>query len=173
MLHTVMPLGSPSHRLRFPFTGAHVVLLLDLLEESESGDRAKVFDIGLLAERLQSAGNWLAEQPRTKDLPLGYFGASTGAAAALVAAVNSPTLVKAVVSRGGRPDLASHFLLSVRAPTLLIVGDADIVTPEHAVEMFRAIPNSQLCVVPNAGHGVMPDETVLKFLQDDAAVNTT
>jgi len=67
------------------------------------------------------------------------------------------------------PGFTDQELRGIAAPTLLIVGDADIVTPEHAVEMFRAIPGSQLCVVPNAGHGVMPHETVLTFLQDDAS----
>ena len=71
------------------------------------------------------------------------------------------------------PHFTDEELGSIASPTLLIVGDADIVTPEHAVEMFRAIPGSQLCVVPNAGHGVMPDETVLRFLQDDATAKTT
>src|SRR5262245_48772775 len=89
-------------------------LLLDLLEQSESEDRAKVFDINLLAERLQIAADWLKRETTTAGLPLGYFGASTGAGAALVAAANDPGAIRAVVSRGGRPDLAGEHLKSVR-----------------------------------------------------------
>jgi dienelactone hydrolase len=80
------------------------------------------FDIGLLAERLIGATDWLAEYPYTQHLPLGYFGASTGAAAALVAATERPDRVGAIVSRGGRPDLAGPALARVRVPTLLIVA---------------------------------------------------
>jgi pimeloyl-ACP methyl ester carboxylesterase len=67
------------------------------------------------------------------------------------------------------PSFTNEELQSIEAPTLLVIGDRDIVTPEHAVEMFRAIPGAQLCVVPNAGHGVMPEETVLAFLRQEAA----
>ena len=81
-------------------------LLLDLLEEDEANDRSKVFDIALLADRLQAAADWLEGRPETANLRLGYFGASTGAGAALLAAGRSPDSVGAVVSRGGRPDLA-------------------------------------------------------------------
>src|SRR5581483_5051925 len=115
-------------------------LLLDLLEENEAEDRAKVFDIPLLAERLQSAAAWLSRQTATGALPLGYFGASTGAGAALVAAAREPLLVKAVVSRGGRPDLAREHLPAVQAPTLLIVGgDDDIVIDlnEQALRLLQ------------------------------------
>jgi putative phosphoribosyl transferase len=83
-------------------------LLMDLLEEEEAEDRAKVFDIELLAERLQSAADWLSQEPQTHALRLGYFGASTGAGAALIAAARAPETVGAVVSRGGRPDLANN-----------------------------------------------------------------
>ncbi|HYM32750.1 MAG TPA: dienelactone hydrolase family protein [Candidatus Cybelea sp.] len=100
-------------------------LLFDLLTEDEATDRARVFDIPLLAERLGTAVEWLATQPDTCRLPLGLFGASTGAAAALVMAAESPRQVGAVVSRGGRPDLAGAALRKVRAPTLLIVGGDD------------------------------------------------
>ena len=81
-------------------------LLIDLLEEDEAQDRRKVFDIELLAERLEAAADWLNRDVETRDLRLGYFGASTGAGAALVAAPRQPTGSRAVVSRGGRPDLA-------------------------------------------------------------------
>ncbi|MCS7046269.1 MAG: hypothetical protein NZO58_07925, partial [Gemmataceae bacterium] len=100
-------------------------LLMDLLEETEAGDRRKVFDILLLAERLHHAASWLRRQPATRSLPMGYFGASTGAGAALVAAARHPEMVAAIVSRGGRPDLAQSALNQVVAPTLLIVGSND------------------------------------------------
>ena len=100
-------------------------LLIDLLEEHEAGDRAKVFDIALLADRLQAAALWLASQPETAQLPLGYFGASTGAGAALRAAAQAPAPIGAIVSRGGRPDLAGDALPRVTAPSLLIVGGND------------------------------------------------
>lgn len=100
-------------------------LLLDLLTEAEAGDRHKVFDIDLLAERLGAAAAWLAADPRTGALRLGLYGASTGAAAALSTAAEPQANVRAVVSRGGRPDLAAAALGRVRAPTLLIVGGLD------------------------------------------------
>ena len=103
-------------------------LLIDLLTaEEERVDRATAalrFDIPLLARRLVGASDWLADRPDLKPLPLGYFGASTGAAAALIAAAERPK-TRAVVSRGGRPDLAGDALSAVRAPTLLIVGERD------------------------------------------------
>lgn len=104
-------------------------LLFDLLNpEEEQRDLLTAelrFDIDLLAQRLVAAVDWLTEQPETRDLPVGLFGASTGAAAALVAAAARPDAVTAVVSRGGRPDLAGAALGEVRAPTLLIVGGRD------------------------------------------------
>lgn len=106
-------------------------LLFDLLTEDEAEDRRKVFDIELLAERLQEAADAVAMMPELQNVNLGYFGASTGAAAALVAAARQPQRVKAVVSRGGRPDLAATYLPRVRAATLLIVGGAD----EPVIEM--------------------------------------
>ena len=100
-------------------------LLFDLLTAEEQLDRANVFDIPLLGGRLAAATGWLRHQPETSELALGYFGASTGAAAALIAAADLGTEVSAVVSRGGRPDLAASRLAEVRAPTLLIVGGLD------------------------------------------------
>ena len=137
-------------------------LLLDLLEAEEAEDRQKVFDIELLAERLQSAADWLSGQPETRGLGLGYFGASTGAAAALVAAARQPS-VQAVVSRGGRPDLARHYLPAVTAPTLLIVGGNDqevLNLNEYALELLRC--PKQLLVIPGATHlfpepGALPE----------------
>ncbi len=128
-------------------------LLLDLLEEEEAEDREKVFDIELLAERLQSAAGWLCQEAATRALRLGYFGASTGAGAALVAAAREPAAVGAVVSRGGRPDLATDHLPAVRAPTLLIVGGHDDVVIELNEQALRLLPcPKQLVIVPGATH---------------------
>ncbi len=101
-------------------------LLLDLLTADEADVRRNVFDIELLADRLSNATAWLRDRPDVDGLPLGYFGASTGAAAALVAAARRPDDVLAVVSRGGRPDLAGDWLTKVSVPTLLIVGANDL-----------------------------------------------
>jgi putative phosphoribosyl transferase len=100
-------------------------LLFDLLTEEEAADRGNVFDIELLAERLVLATAWAGQQEATRDLAIGYFGASTGAAAALVAAARLQEDIGAIVSRGGRPDMAGPVLERVRAPTLLIVGGND------------------------------------------------
>ncbi len=128
-------------------------LLLDLLETDEAEDRDKVFDIELLAERLQSAANWLRRDPATGALRLGYFGASTGAGAALVAAARQSAEVDAVVSRGGRPDLAKHHLSSVKAPALLIVGGHDDVVIELNEEALRLLRcPKKLVIVPGATH---------------------
>jgi putative phosphoribosyl transferase len=128
-------------------------LLIDLLEEEEAEDREKVFDIELLAERLQCTANWLSRDPQTTGLRLGYFGASTGAGAALVAAAREPAAVGAVVSRGGRPDLARTCLPAVQAPTLLIVGgDDDVVIElnEQALRLLRC--PKDLMIIPGATH---------------------
>lgn len=104
-------------------------LLLDLLSPSEEAEdevtREHRFDIDLLADRLVAAVDWLGEQDEVRELPVGLFGASTGGGAALVAAARRPDRVRAVVSRGGRPDLAGASLRNVKAPTLLIVGERD------------------------------------------------
>jgi len=132
-------------------------LLIDLLTVyEEATDRASAqlrFDIGLLAERLIDATDWLTQQHDTRALAVGYFGASTGAAAALVAAAEVPDVVGAVVSRGGRPDLAGGALARVRAATLLIVGgkDATVINlNEAAFEQLHC--EKQLVVVPGATH---------------------
>jgi pimeloyl-ACP methyl ester carboxylesterase len=128
-------------------------LLLDLLTSDEELDRAAVFDIPLLAERLADAIAWAEVQPETRGLPIGLFGASTGAGAALVAAATSDGRVKAVGSRGGRPDLASGALQWVRAPTLLIVGSRDIQVfelNEEALARLRCI--KRLVTVAGATH---------------------
>ena len=129
-------------------------LLFDLLTTEEEQDRHNVFDIPLLAQRLAQAAAWIAARPASAGRPLGYFGASTGAAAALVAAADpAAPRVSAVVSRGGRPDLAAGRLELVRAATLLIVGGADptvLRLNEGALARLRA--PKQLVVVPNATH---------------------
>jgi putative phosphoribosyl transferase len=132
-------------------------VLFDLLtaEESEldARNRALRFDVELLADRLTGATDWVLEQPRTSGLPIGLFGASTGAAAALVAAARRPAAVRAVVSRGGRPDLAADALPAVRAPTLLIVGGRDPTVLElnrQAAERMTA-PH-RLAMVAGASH---------------------
>ncbi len=133
--------------------GGLATLLLDLLAEDEAEDRKKVFDIELLAERLQGAADWLSVQKETAALRLGYFGASTGAGAALVAAARNPDAVGAVVSRGGRPDLAHAHLPAVQAPTLLIVGGNDEVVielNEQALSRLRC--PKELIIVPGATH---------------------
>ena len=138
---------------RAPEGGGLATLLLDLLEEEEAEDREKVFDIELLAERLQSAADWLSQEPETSALRLGYFGASTGAGAALVAAARNAAAVGAVVSRGGRPDLARDYLPAVQAPSLLIVGGNDDVVielNEQALRLLRC--PKQLVIVPGATH---------------------
>jgi dienelactone hydrolase len=128
-------------------------LLFDLLTPAEEGDRANVFDIPLLADRLIDAVHWLAQQPSVARLPLGLFGASTGAAAALVAAAELPQIIRAVVSRGGRPDLAESALDRVRAPTLLIVGAADApVIPLNERAYARLRCEKALNLVPRASH---------------------
>lgn len=128
-------------------------LLMDLLEPEESEDRAKVFDIDLLAERLAGATDWVREQDTIADMNIGYFGASTGAAAALQAAAREQEIVGAVVSRGGRPDLAMDWLPQVVAPTLLIVGGADYaVIPLNQAAFERLTGPKKLTIVPGATH---------------------
>lgn len=128
-------------------------LLLDLLALDEENDRDKVFDIELLAERLGEATDWAHLQTATTLLPVGYFGASTGAGAALVAAASPKHRIAAVVSRGGRPDLAGDALAAVAAPTRLIVGSLDPVViglNEEAMERLRC--EKSFAVVPGASH---------------------
>jgi putative phosphoribosyl transferase len=149
--------GSSRHSPRNRFVAEELnraglaTLLLDLLTEQEAGDRANVFDTALLAERLHDATDWVREWLR--DLPVGYFGASTGAAAALLAAADPNCPVRAIVSRGGRPDLAAPRLPEVAAPTLLIVGGRDgtvLDLNRQAQAMLRC--ENRLDVVPGATH---------------------
>ncbi|MGD9980577.1 MAG: dienelactone hydrolase family protein [Hyphomonadaceae bacterium] len=128
-------------------------LLFDLLTPGESADRRNVFDIGLLARRVVEAIDWARADARTRSLPIGLFGASTGAAAALTAAAGRPNEIAAVVSRGGRPDLAGSALEFVRSPTLLIVGAADSdVIPLNRAAQAKLRCESELAIVPGAGH---------------------
>ncbi|WP_315918247.1 dienelactone hydrolase family protein [Mesorhizobium sp. SP-1A] len=128
-------------------------LLLDLLTADEEQDRRNVFDIALLASRLALATDWAAKDERTGHLVPFYFGASTGAAAALLAASHPDARVAAVVSRGGRPDLAIGALASVQAPTLLLVGSLDgpvIEMNERALAALRT--EKRLVIIPGASH---------------------
>ena len=128
-------------------------LLFDLLTTEEAGERGNVFDVPLLAERLVAATRWAQGDRGVGGLPIGYFGASTGAAAALCAAAELGGGIRAVVSRGGRPDLALERLAEVRSPTLLIVGGEDrtvLKLNELAAEQMRCI--NELTVVPGATH---------------------
>ena len=112
-----------------------------------------MFDIGLLAQRLVEVTRWLAGQPDTASLPVGYFGASTGAGAALVAAADTGTTVAAVVSRGGRPDLAGSRLRDVHSPTLLLVGGWDDVVIDLNRQAQAEIPaDCELTIIPGATH---------------------
>jgi dienelactone hydrolase len=137
--------------------GGLATLLFDLLTEEEESIDAQTahlrFDIPLLVQRLLLAAAWVATDTRTRDLRVGYFGASTGAAAALVAAARHPNAVKAIVSRGGRPDLAGPAIADVHAPTLLIVGERDpqvIELNEQAFSQLRG--EKKLEIVADATH---------------------
>jgi putative phosphoribosyl transferase len=128
-------------------------LLLDLLTEEEERDRANVFNIELLASRLVAATAWSGQHPELRSLAVGYFGSSTGAAAALTSAAELGDRIAAIVSRGGRPDLAGTRLAAVTAPTLLIVGGRDEVVIELNREaQARLDAVSELAVVPGATH---------------------
>lgn len=153
--------GSGSSRLspRNRFVAVHLqrhglaTLVFDLLTEAEAADRTKVFDIDLLAQRLCQSLDWIGGQDDLAHLPIGLFGASTGAAAALRAACLRPSIVYAIVSRGGRPDLALEVLAQVQAPTLLIVGGED----GHVLHLNRVALGALQCkkhleIVPGATH---------------------
>jgi dienelactone hydrolase len=128
-------------------------LLFDLLTPDEETNRANVFDIPLLAQRLVDAIVWIDREPLVAHLPLGLFGASTGAAAALVAAARCGGRVSAVVSRGGRPDLAGETLDRIRTPTLLIVGGEDLGVIELNEQAFDRLKGPRaLDIVPGATH---------------------
>jgi putative phosphoribosyl transferase len=149
-------------------------LLMDLLTDIEGGmDETNGefrFDIGLLARRIDSAASFVKSYPETNSLQIGLFGTSTGAAAALIAAADRPDWFGAVVSRGGRPDLAGDDLTRVRAPTLLIVGERD--SPEvlrwNRDALLRLRGPRKLLVVPKAGH-LFEEEGALESVADAAA----
>jgi putative phosphoribosyl transferase len=133
--------------------GRVATLLIDLLTPDEAEDRRKVFDIDLLADRVLLAKAWLEQDTRTKGLGIGYFGASTGAGAALQAAAREPSSIRAVVSRGGRPDLAEPYLPSVTAPTLLIIGGEDFPVIQMNQDAFAQLTcPKKLVIVPGATH---------------------
>ena len=155
--------GSSRHSPRNQFVAERLqeaglaTLLMDLLtlrEEEEDARTARLrFDMGLLGQRLIAALDWLAEDPRTRTLRVGCFGASSGAGGALVAAAERPESISAVVSRGGRPDLAGADLPRVQAPTLLLVGSRDEAVVEmnrQAFEQLRCV--KELVIVPGASH---------------------
>jgi putative phosphoribosyl transferase len=132
-------------------------LLMDLMtereERSDAITRTLAFDIPFLAERVESATDWVVSNETTRDLRIGYFGASTGAGAALMAAAHRPDVVGAVVSRGGRPDLAAEILPEVRAPTLLIVGGWDTPVIEMNSQAAALLQvETKLVIIPGATH---------------------
>jgi len=152
--------------------GGFATLLLDLLTEQEEQidkrTRHLRFDIALLAERLTQAVVWLRLEMDTRPLPIGLFGASTGAAAALITAAERADVVRAVVSRGGRPDLAGKALSLVQAPTLLIVGSRDesvIELNEQAIAQMQA--HTELSIVPGATH-LFEESGALEMVADQA-----
>ncbi len=144
-------------------------LLFDLLTDAEAADRRNVFDIALLTRRVDEALAWLQARPDLRALPVGLFGASTGAAAALCAAAEAPERVAAVVSRGGRPDLAAAHLARVQAPTLLIVGgdDTEVLALNRQAMRQMACPQ-RLEVVPGATH-LFEEPGALEVVADLAA----
>lgn len=152
--------GSSRHSPRNKFVAAQLrearlaTLLIDLLTPQEDEVYRTRFDIALLTERLAEAARGLAREPQTKHLPVGLFGASTGAAAALAVAAAMPETIRAVVSRGGRPDLASHAALSrVKAATLLIVGGDDTGVIELNEQAYAELGcEKRLEIVPGATH---------------------
>lgn len=128
-------------------------LLFDLLSVEEEKNRQNVFDITKLSERLVEVTNWVSSQVEVKEIPIGYFGASTGAAAALIAATLSKVHISAVVSRGGRVDLANRYLAEVRAPTLMIVGEEDqeVLVLNRTAQAHMTCLN-EILIIPGATH---------------------
>ena len=151
--------GSSRHSPRNTFVAGVLhsaglgTLLFDLLTRAEDTDYETRFDIALLTRRLIAATQWLQQQPQTKTLALGYFGASTGAAAALQATAALGSVIQAVVSRGGRPDLAGSALAQVWTPTLLLVGGEDHGVIELNRRAYMQIPGvKKIVIVPGATH---------------------
>lgn len=134
-------------------TAGLATVLADLLTGEEAADRRLVFDIPLLADRLLAITEWARKQPGWEALPIGYFGASTGGGAALVAAARLQSGIAAVVSRGGRPDLAAKYLDAVTAPTMLVVGERDETVLELNREaLTRLFGRRELAIIPGATH---------------------
>lgn len=128
-------------------------LLFDLLAPHEGDDLKKRFDIPLLTQRLITVTNWAIKEPSIQHLPIGYFGASTGAAAALQAAVALPQYIQAIVSRGGRPDMAGKVLPLVKAPVLLLVGSHDMEVAElNRIALEEMACTKELTLIPGATH---------------------
>jgi len=154
--------GSSRHSPRNQIVAEHLqqhgfaTVLLDLLTAEEEAVDVRTaqwrFDIALLASRLRDACDWADANPPLTGLPLGLFGASTGAAAALIVAAQRPERIAAVVSRGGRPDLAEPALSQVRAPTLLIVGGTDDIVIGLNEQASQHLSNGEMVVVPGASH---------------------
>ncbi|MFF5290747.1 dienelactone hydrolase family protein [Paractinoplanes globisporus] len=170
--------GSSRHSPRNRMVAAQLnrralgTLLVDLLTRPEEVVDARTrdlrFDIGRLAERLIGLVDWLGEDEATRSLPIGLFGASTGAAAALVAAAGRPDRVQAVVSRGGRPDLAGPALIQVEAPTLMLVGERDIPVVELNEQARNAMTvRAELRVVPGATH-LFEEPGALEIVAEEA-----
>ena len=167
--------GSSRHSPRNAFVAGKLheqkmaTLLFDLLTEEEDQTRENRFDIELLTQRLEKVTFWASQQNETHQLPIGYFGASTGAASALKAAARKGDKIKAVVSRGGRPDLASDELPMVTAACLLIVGGEDFHVIQQNEMAFNLLSsNKQLEIIPGAGH-LFEEEGSLEQVADLAA----
>lgn len=145
-------------------------LRFDLLAPDEAANRANVFDVEMLASRLIKATTWLGGRADVAHLPVGYFGASTGAAAALIAAARIPSTVSAVVLRGGRPDLAGDWLSLVEAPTLLIVGALDRGVIElNRLAVGRLRCRHQLAIVRGAAHSFEEPGTLMEVARQATA----
>lgn len=144
-------------------------LLFDLLTEKEEADRANVFDIDLLAGRLADVIAWVDRDAALSNLPLGLFGASTGAAAALVGAAQLKNRIGAIVSRGGRPDLANSFLREVEAPTLLIVGGDDFGVIELNEEALALLPGEKALEIVTGATHLFPEPGALDAVIAHAA----
>jgi putative phosphoribosyl transferase len=164
--------------IRTLHAGGLATLEIDLLDETEVGDREKAFNLDLLADRLVLATDWLQQQPETRAFAVGYFGSGIGAAAAVVAAAKQPGLIEAIVMRGGRPDLARDWLASVRTPTLFLISGEDDSTLFINAEAYTLMRGpKRLTVIPGATHlgpEPCPQEEVARLAYDwfDRYLNT-
>lgn len=171
--------GSSRHSTRNQYVAGvlndngFATVLADLLTEKEEVvdevTREHRFNIPMLAERLEDIALWTSENPETKNLPIGLFGASTGAAAALIVAANQTDIIKAVVSRGGRPDMGGDALTMVEAPTLLIVGgDDDVVITLNEEALAELNELSEIVIIPGATH-LFPEPGTLEKVSEIAS----